>query len=244
MIVFILAFLLGGDTFFCLHPTSLVGAGQESHSVGPGPTNPYLWLPSEEELLYSAKYGMVKAGEINLYWRRDSLNYIRCEQETKGFFSFVFKVKDWYESVSDSNFVTKRFEKNIQEGKYRKYQLVNIVKGYGVYQDSDTVEVIDDAKDIINLIYWLRTQELIPGDTIIVPLHADKKNHLIKTSVIADTIDGKPCILLIPNLAGIKAFGGDGGLLLYYNESKVPVLLKIKFLWGYLEAKLERREWE
>jgi hypothetical protein len=199
-------------------------------------------LPGYEKLSYSARYGFANAGRIELVLTRDSLNHVRCEQETKGFFSFVFKVKDWYESTSDSGFVTRKFEKKIHEGKYKKHQVVNIAKGHAVYQDGDTVEVIEDAKDIIGLLYWLRTQELVPGDTITVALHADKKNHSIRTSIIADTVGGKSCVLAIPDLTGIKAFGGKNGLLLYYDESRIPILLKIKFLWGYLEVKLEDRE--
>lgn len=199
-------------------------------------------LPVYEELLYSAKYGGVKAGEIKIVWHRDSLNHIKCYKETKGIFSFVFRVKNWHESISDSHFVTRRLEKEINEGKYHKYQLINIVNGYAVYDDGDTVEVIEGAKDIISLIHWLRTQELIPGDTITVPFHSDKKNYMIKTYVTDVIVDDEECVLLKPDLTGIKAFGGEGGLLLYYNKAKIPVLLKIKFLWGYLEAKLEKRE--
>jgi hypothetical protein len=199
-------------------------------------------LPGYEKLSYSASYGFAKAGQIRLVLNRDSVTHIRCEQETKGFFSFVFKVKDWYESTSDSGFVTRRFEKKIREGKYKKYQVVNIAQGRAVYQDGDTVEVIEGAKDIISLLYWLRTQELVPGDTIALALHADKKNHLIKTAIATDTIDGKPCLRATPDMTGIKAFGGKNGLLLYYDESRIPILLKIKFLWGYLEVKLENRE--
>jgi hypothetical protein len=201
-------------------------------------------LPREEALFYSVKYGFVKAGEIKLFLRRDSLNYIRCEEETKGAFSLIFRVKDWYESISDSNFATKRFEKKIEEGKYRAHQIINVVGKYAIYNDGDTVEIIDGAKDIISLIFWLRTCSLTPGDTIIVPFHADKKNYIIKTPITTATVEGKTCFLLVPDLTGIKAFGGKGGLLLYYNQAKVPVLLKIKFLWGYLEAKLEHRKYK
>lgn len=203
-------------------------------------------LPVREELLYSVKYGPVNAGEIKLEFKRDSLNYnyIRCEEETRGIVSLVFKVKDWYESVSDSSFVTRRFEKDVQEGKYIRHQIVMIENGKGIYQDGDTVEVIKEAKDIINLLYWLRTQEFIAGDTITIPLHADKKNLEIKTCVSNEEIDGDTCWLLIPNLKGVKAFGGEDGLMLYYSKSKVPILLKIKFLWGYLEAHLKERRWE
>jgi len=201
-------------------------------------------LPVREELLYSVKYGPISAGEIKLEFKRDSLNYIRCEEETKGVVSLMFKIKDWFESISDSNFVTRRFEKNIKEGKYSKYQLVEIKDGQGIYQDGDTVKVIEGAKDIINLIYWLRTQEFVPGNTIIIPLHDGKKNSEIKTCVYEDEINGEFCWRLVPDLKGVKAFGGEGGLILYYNKSKVPILLKIKFLWGYLEAHLEDRRWE
>ncbi len=205
-----------------------------------------MFLPVKEELLYSVKYGPISAGKIKLEFKRDSLslNHIRCEEETKGLVSRIFKIKDWYESISDSNFVTQRFEKDIREGKYIRHQIVEIENGKAIYQDGDTVEVIEEAKDMINLLYWLRTQEFIAGDTIILPLHADKKNSMIKTCVSNEKVNGELCWLLVPNLKGMKAFGGEGGLLLYYNQAKVPILLKIKFLWGYLEAHLKERKWE
>ncbi|MBI4721425.1 MAG: DUF3108 domain-containing protein [Candidatus Stahlbacteria bacterium] len=203
------------------------------------------FLPLNEELIYSAKFGLMTAGEIKLMYHRevrpqDNLNHIRCEEKTKGFFSMIFKIDDWYESLCDSNFATIRFEKKIQEGNYSSHQVVNIVAGRATYKNGNVVDVIEGAKDIMSLIYWLRTQELVPGDTLIVPLHYDEKNYTIKTPIVSDTVDGEPCVLLVPDLKGIKAFGGDGGLLLYYNKDKLPVLLKIKFLWGYLEAKLNR----
>ncbi|MDI6839840.1 MAG: DUF3108 domain-containing protein [bacterium] len=198
---------------------------------------------TQEELVYLASFGFIDAGEIKLDLKRDSLNYIRCEQETKGLFSLVYRVKDWYESTSDSNFVTKRFEKSVREGPYSAYQLVSFKNGYATYQDGDSVSTIQNAKDIISIIYWLRLQELIPGDTLIVPLHTDKWNYEIKVCVESDTLDGKPCILVIPDLHGIRAFGTQSGLMLYYNELKIPVLLKIKFAWGYIQARLTHREW-
>ena len=199
------------------------------------------FLPFNEELLYTAKYGFMSAGEIKLMYRRDALNYIRCEEKTKGFFSMIFKIDDWYESISDSDFTMIRFERDIQEGNYSNHQVINVASGRATYHDGEVVEVVEGAKDIMSLLYWLRTQELIPGDSLIVPLHYDKKNYKVKTSIVPDTVDGEPCVLLVPDLKGIKAFGGDGGLLLYYNKDKLPVLLKIKFLWGYLEAKLNRK---
>ncbi|MCK4352383.1 DUF3108 domain-containing protein [candidate division WOR-3 bacterium] len=216
----------------------------------------------QEKLVYSVRYGFFNMGEIRLELNQlvNGLNYIRCEQETKGLFSCIFKIKDWYESLTDSNFVTVRFEKNVEEGSYKEYQLIIIENGYAKYpaspiasqggpasptsqggQDGDSIPVIEGAKDIISILYWLRTQRLKPGDSIKVPLHADKQNHEIKVQVKEENVDGRPCLLAIPDLCGAKAFGSEGGLELYYDEDKIPILLKIKFMWGYLQAKLKHR---
>jgi hypothetical protein len=77
-----------------------------------------------------------------------------------------------------------------------------------------------------------------------VPFHSDKKNYKINTSIQKVKLGKEECFLLIPDLKGIRIFGGKGGLLLYYNQKKVPILLKIKFLWGYLEARLKERRYK
>lgn len=202
-------------------------------------------IPVEEKLVYTAKYGVLSIGEIKLEIKRDSLNYIRCEEETKGFFNYIFRIKDWYESVTDSNFVTQRFEKHIEEGKYRAHEVITIKDSFAIYNGQDTVDVTPGAKDIISIIYWLRTQELIPGDTIYIPLHEGKRNHIIKVRIERWGFNGEYYLVAIPELQHVKTFGTAGGLILYYEpESMVPVRLKIKFKWGHIQAELKRREWK
>ncbi|MFA5032504.1 MAG: DUF3108 domain-containing protein [bacterium] len=200
-------------------------------------------LPSYEELVYSVKYGVMTAGELRLEYKQDSLkgNYVRCEERTNGVMGFIFSIEDWYESFSDSNFTTQRFEKDIKEGNYKKHLSVVIENGQATYQDGKVVPVVDSAKDIINIWYWLRTQELVPGDTITVALHADKKNHKVKTVIREEKVNGRNCIAVVPNLTGIKTFGSKGGIVMYYDEDRTPVKFTVKFKWGDLEVELKRR---
>ena len=207
-------------------------------------------LPIEEHLVYKIKYGPINAGDLTLDLKRDTLgkNIIKCTEKTTGFVSSIFKIDDWYISISDSNFVTEEFEKYIREGKYRKHQHLKIKNGIAQYQ-KDTVSVIENAKDIINVWFWLRTQKLIPDtglpeNTLIVPLHADKKNHSIKVNVKKEKKNGKIHTIVVPELKGIKAFGADGELIFYYDADMVPVEFKIKFLWGFLHAELKDRQWK
>lgn len=201
-------------------------------------------LPDYEELIYAVRSGVIKAGKIKMVLKHDSTKnsyFIRCDEKTEGLMNFIFKIDDWFTSLSDSNFVTKKLEKHIREGKYKKDHIMVIEDGQATYEDGKVVTAIDSAKDILNIWYWLRTRELTPGDTIFVPLHADKKNYRIKTHIGTEIINGDSCISIIPELVGVKAFGSGEGLTMYYSKDKIPVRFTINFKWGNLEAQLQER---
>ena len=164
-----------------------------------------------------------------------------CSLKTKGLFSYFFRIQDTYESVSDiPSFVPYKFEEHIREGNYRRDQ--NIVfdhqKEIAIYDNRDTVKIVKGVRDIISALYYLRTLDLESGDTIWIEVHTYKENHTLEVRISekGDYLVAKPI------LKGVKVFGSEGGLVLYYtnDEQKIPVLIKIKMVFGHIEAKLIR----
>jgi hypothetical protein len=206
-------------------------------------------LPTNERLIYSAKYGILPAGEIRMEINKDSAGYycIDVAQETKGLFSYFFKIQDTYLSCIDTiSLSSVRFEKHIREGRYKHDQVVFIDqdKGIAVYDDGDTVDIVPEAKDIISIIYYIRTLPLESKDRIYLNIHADKHNYNIPVDIDTVRLDNNECFRVKPHLENIRSFGRKGGLLLYYtNDSdKIPIRLRIRITWGYIEATLRARE--
>ena len=206
-------------------------------------------LPTNERLVYSAKYGILPVGEIRMEINKDLDGYycIKVTQETKGLFSYFFKIRDTYQSCIDTvSLSSVRFEKHIREGRYKHDQVVffDQEKGIAIYDDGETVDIVPQTKDIISIIYYIRTLPLESKDKIYLNVHADKHNYTIPVDIDKVRLGNKECFRVIPHLENIKVFGRKGGLILYYtNDSdRIPILLKIKISWGYIEATLKVRE--
>jgi len=206
-------------------------------------------LPISERLVYSAKYGILPAGEIQMEINKglDGHYHIKVTQETKGLFSHIFKIQDTYLSCIDTMSLSSiKFEKHIREGHYKHDQVVlfDQEKGIAIYDDGDTVDIVPGAKDIISIIYYIRTLPLESRDKIYLNVHADKHNYTIPVDIDKVRLDGEECFRVRPYLENIKVFGRKGGLLLYYTDDlhRTPILLKIKMFWGYIRATLRARE--
>jgi hypothetical protein len=203
-------------------------------------------LPQNENLIYKASFGFLPAGKITLsVEEREEYFIIICTEKSEGFVSRIFNVDDRYESWNrKDNFLPLRFEKIIREGNYSKNQVYTFYqeRGIVVYNDGDTVSLEKGAQNIISLIYYLRMQKFSSMDTINITLHDSKRNYNINVSVKESEFREERCFIVKPNLKGISIFGTKEGLTLYYNEEKIPVLLKINFLWGYIEARLVERK--
>lgn len=206
-------------------------------------------LPISERLVYSAKYGILPAGEIRMEINKglDGYYCIKVTQETKGLFSYFFRIQDMYQSCIDTiSLSSVKFEKHIRQGRYKYDQVVffDQERGIAIYDDGDTVDIVPEAKDIISIIYYIRTLPLESKDRIYLNVHADKHNYTIPVDIDKVRLDNKECFRVRPHLENIKVFGRKGGLLLYYtNDSdRVPILLKIKMFWGYIQATLRARQ--
>jgi len=211
-----------------------------------------------EKLVFSVEYGPISAGtatmevlelaEVN---GRPCYHIVSLEN-TNDFFSRFFRIRDRYDSYVDTlSLATVRFDKQIEEGKYRAkgHVIIDQDSLIAIYSDDDTVEVIPGAKDAIATLYYVRTLDISVGDTFQVSNHTDKENYMLeitvpKTQKVHTALGTFDCIEVQPRLEGTKVFEGRKGLTVWFtnDEWKIPVLIRSRIMVGSIQAIIKEIE--
>jgi len=105
----------------------------------------------------------------------------------------VYKIRDETESYWDNDkFVVRKFIKRISEGNWKQYRIhyyfpedttyyyVTYKKGGQTKKQSTSLA---DPQDTYTIIYWVRLQEFIVGDTLNLNISLDGDNHPVKLLV-------------------------------------------------------------
>jgi len=219
--------------------TSLFAAGAVPFSVG-------------EKLIFSVEYGPISAGTATMEVLEivevngRACYHIVSTEKTNDFFSRFFKIRDRYDSYIDTlTLATVKFEKQIEEGKYKAetHVTIDLDSLVAIYSDGDTVEVISEAKDAIATVYYVRTLDISVGDTFYVNNHTDKENYVLEITVpralkVYTALGTFDCIEVQPKLEGTKVFEGRKGLTIWLtdDEWKIPVLIRSKLMIGSIQA--------
>jgi hypothetical protein len=211
-----------------------------------------------EKIVFSVEYGPISAGtstmeiaEIVEVNGRPCYHIVSIEN-TNDFFSRFFRIRDRYDSFIDTlTLATVRFEKHIEEGQYKAETNVTIDQDSlrAIYSDGDTVKTIQDAKDAIATLYFVRTLDISANDTFFVANHTDKQNYnlmvtvpkMMKVHTALGTFD---CLEVQPELEGTKVFEGRKGLTVWFtdDEWKIPVLIRSKIMVGSIQAIIKEIE--
>lgn len=140
------------------------------------------YLPGEK-VNYQIRYGIVGSGVATLelkegYYQGEKIWHAVISGQTTGIADALYKVRDTYESYIDPRSDLPVFSvRNIQEGRYRKYNEVGFDHG----TRNDSTLVFSDLTgnhtgprgllDIVSCFYWFRKyylssgKELVPGET-------------------------------------------------------------------------------
>ncbi len=121
------------------------------------------------------------------------LHHLTMVTEANDFLAGFFHIKDtvhtWIDPVTGC---PRRFEKQIQEGKYTKHQLVEYDQENhtAVYSRPDYPEdpvyefaIAPCVQDVFSLLYWVRNRTFGLGDQFRVEVNADKKNWDVEIEV-------------------------------------------------------------
>lgn len=202
---------------------------------------------AEEILTYKVFYtvagAFIGAGEATFRSSIEKLNnkpvyHIIGEGKTFSFYDGIFKVRDKYETYIDTaTFQPYRFVRNVNEGSYKKYELVDFNKTSNAAVTNDGVfKVPECVQDVLSAIYYARNidwNKYKPGDKITFNLFLDKEvfemyiRYLGKETV--KTKYGKfKAIKFKPLLIKGTIFEGGEKMTVWVSDDKNHVPLRVE----------------
>ena len=216
---------------------------------------PRLPFAPGEELRFAVRYGPVRAGHATLSVKslemldQEPTYLLVSTARSSRFFSTFFEVEDRVESWwSIPRHIPLRFKKHIREGAYKKDVHVEFNHGEGVatYKNGKQQEILANTQDVLSSFYYVRTQDLKPGDSLKFPNHSDGKNYPLEVKVIRKEQITVPagefsCVVVEPLLKTAGLFKQEGRLTIWLTDDarKMPVLMKSKVAVGSIVAELE-----
>ncbi|MDZ7343852.1 MAG: DUF3108 domain-containing protein [candidate division KSB1 bacterium] len=219
-----------------------------------------------ESLTYLIRYGPIIAGNARLSIPKivevngRPCYHIVSEAWSNKFFSTFYKVEDRVESYTDVDGIFSWwFKKHLREGNFKldhevTFDQVNYHAITKNEQKRDTLGVTPFVQDILSAMYFVRTQNLAPGDTMFVDNHSDGKLYPLKIVVHGrDKINIKAgkfnCLVVEPFLKTPGLFQQKGRIVVHLTDDarKIPVLMTSQiyvkaFNLGMVVAELEKIE--
>jgi len=201
-----------------------------------------------EKLIFDVSYGPFKAGEMVLeVMKIDTLRgrevyKFHLSARTTGTFNYFFKVADdLYSYVTTDSFFTLKYEKYLKEGKFINETWIDYYPEVDSarYPNGKSYPIPHGALDPLSVYYYVRTKDLKPGDTLIVPFHVDRRSRTMKIVVLGyRKFKGVNCIILKPDFKGANIIksGGEMEVWLQKDEKKIPLQLRSKLFFGALKA--------
>ncbi len=207
-----------------------------------------------EVLTFSVRYSGIKAGMATMSVK-DTLDcdgttcfrFVSVAKSTMPF-SLFFEVCDSVESWAEcSSLLSRRYEKRLLEGSYRKNEIVvfDHHEKVAIYPNDRRVELADSTRDVLAALYYVRTLKLEVGKRVFVMNHADRKNYPLEVRVLkkervrtpAGTFD---CLVVEPILKATGIFEQKGKLTVWLTDDdrRIPVMMKSKIIIGSVEAVL------
>lgn len=210
-----------------------------------------------EKLEYSVNYGFINAG--NAVMEIDTIIDIRGHKcfritstaRSNKFFSNFYRVNDRVLSFIDvEGIYSLWFEKHLREGNFKSDRWISFHqdKNIAVTNKQDTLKVPEYVQDVLSAMYYIRTQPLEVGKSLLVDNHTDNKNYPIEVKILRkEKIKvgaGKfECFVVEPLLqegAGVFQHKGKLTVWLTDDQYRLPILMKSKIFVGSISAELER----
>jgi hypothetical protein len=208
-----------------------------------------------ERFEFSVGYGMINAGtavmEIPDMVKLDGRKcfHIVSTAQSNKFFSVFFKVDDKVESFMDVyGLYSLRYDKHIREGKFKTDMSMTFDQDNHLalyYAGRDTFQVPEYVQDVLSAFYFVRTQDLQVGKSILVDNHTDKKTYPLEVRVLRKEKVKVPagefnCVVIEPMLKTPGIFEQKGSLTVWLtdDEVKMPVLMKSKVIIGSISTEL------
>ena len=213
-----------------------------------------------EKLYFSVNYGPINAGHTVMSIHEiKEINGARCYSissvvESNKFFSRFYKVRDVVRTYIDvEGLFPWRYEKHLREGKYvfdyevdfdQKIRLA--YSNFPNSSDRDTAQVPEFIQDALSALYYVRTQPLEVGISLLIPVHDNGKIYDLEVKVyrkekVKVGAGRFSCFVIEPLLKSIGIFKKKGRLTIWISDDGrgLPVLMKSKVIIGSITAELE-----
>jgi hypothetical protein len=210
-----------------------------------------------ERLVFDVGYGFFHAGEAVMAVNSiDTLLGRPCYRVnfdvwSTGMFSFIYKVRDHYESLIDvSGLFPWKFEQRIQEGGYRREfsAVFDHYKGKALTSEGE-FDIPEYVHDVVSAFYFVRTLDFTgkrPGEKIrLQNFYKDQAYPLDVKYLGRQTLEvdaGKfDCIIVEPLVKEGGLFKSEGRVIIWLtdDEQKIPVKVSTKVLIGSIDAELK-----
>lgn len=168
---------------------------------------------------------------------------------TEGVVGVFFKVENVVESFIDmEELFSRRYVKNIKEGRYRDTLLVNFDQtAHLAIKEDTTFTIPENVQDPLSILWYFRQQSLKEGEIISLPYSDGKRNHTLEvrilkkeeistplgkfsTDVIEFSVGGKERQYLKKEVR-LKVWFSD-------DEMRMPILIKAKASVGSITGVL------
>jgi hypothetical protein len=186
---------------------------------------------------------------------------ISIEGNTTGFFDMFVRVRDvWGTYLDTQAILPQRFYRNIQENKYRKYEIVDFdhknKKAIVTKLDKETkrptetkpFDISENSQDLVSGYYFLRTLDYSnrkEGEIISIPAFFDNEKYDFNVKYVGReevrTKIGKiNAIVLSPLMPSNSLFDGENAIQVWLSDdkNKIPLKVKAKMFVGSVEIDL------
>lgn len=184
--------------------------------------------------------------------------HLKAEVESSKWFSMIFKIKDRLDSYVDvEGLYPLKFERYQREGGYKaeeimEYDHINRVATYRSLLNNSvkTMDIPQGVQDMLSCIYWIRLQEVEPGNSIFVDVNADEKNWKLEVKVLgSERIEmlnlGTYDAFLVEPIAQFRGAilrKGKMWVWISANEKRIPLILKAETPFGPVVTHLHKMD--
>lgn len=221
-------------------------------------------LPTQEELIYSVRWGVIHAGTSSLSVKGvedvdgHSAYHLVAEAKSAAVIDAFYKVRDRNEAWLDTTQPRSlRYARNIREGSYRIEETVALdhttnrytKTSYRIDKDRHEVsegDITPNVLDVLSSLYYVRTLPLEVGKSYTFDVHSGKKvwplvMNVKKRTTVKVRAGKFDCLLVEPALREPGIFVSKGKKLevwLTADARHLPVLMRSEIFIGHVSAEL------
>ncbi len=200
-----------------------------------------------ERLVYDVTWTGIKAGsaELEVTEKGDELLIVNTIR-SGGFVSSFFRIDDKSESVISRSGRPRFFRKNIKEGRYRALREATFDFA-GLHADCKDLQKKTERRDRISArtydnlscIYFIRSSELVTGQTILFDIYDTKRLlnaevRVVKREKISTALGVLDTVMVTSRLKfnGVPARVGDATFWFTDDSRRIPVKITTKLKVG------------